>query len=335
MKKSIITGSFVALSLIFSGLVAASNNVGQQSFDGAELKKFIKDYSVMTQWKAKDGHYTGDLKNAWVMAGMQYDDEFAAALKEKGWGSDRFFYLLNHVRQGVMQERHRQRQQKIEEKINLRMADMAAKMSAQQAAFEKQVQDQAERAEAWIRDQLEAQKKQVRSNPYMHPLQKRRILDFLNRSSSEAKWVTAPKFDFDRAQAKAEAQRKAWEASFRRSIQNNPNIPAEQKRVILEGMDKVNQPVAAAPAKMPSQEEMAARIQERRSAWIAQQIEQIKANPAYSDEQEEKIIRRLQRFSNMMTEGTGQKVSDTFPGEEEALIKENIEVLVKLLSRKQ
>ncbi|MBF0358010.1 MAG: hypothetical protein HQL70_05335 [Magnetococcales bacterium] len=333
MKKSIIAGWLLMLSMLFSGLVAAESQVEQKPFDSGELEKFIVDYSVMTKWQPTDNYYHGNLKDPWVMAGMQFNEEFAASLQEKGWSAPRFFYMLNHVRQGIVEEQDRQRQQEIETRMNNQMAAMAAKMSAQRDAFEKQRQEQNKRAKAWLADQLAAQKKQVRENVYMHPMQKKSILDFLDRSLSEVKFVDSPQLSAEEAQAKADAQRKAWAASYRQSIQNNPYIDHKQKQLILEGLDQANKPmVITQPVEMPTQKEMMAKIQEQRAAWIVKQIEQVTNNSGYSDEQRDRIIKRLQEFATQMSEPPSTKPSGTIPDVEKALVKENMGRLVELLS---
>ncbi|MBF0454662.1 MAG: hypothetical protein HQL72_07560 [Magnetococcales bacterium] len=335
MKKLFIAGGFFALSLIFSGPMSTAEASAVKPFDGAELEKFIADYPGLTQWSAPKGQVTGNLKNHWVMAGMQYNPAFAKGLKEKGWESDRFFYLLNHVRQGVMAEEQRQRQEESEAAIDRQMAEMAAKLSAQHQAFEKERQEQAQRAEAWIKDQLEAQKKQVRENRFMHPLQKKNILDFLEKSSAQANQVEVTPFDFEQARAEARERQKAWEARYRQSIQDNPHIPAEQKKRIMEGLDLANQPVkpqaAVEPVKMPTQEEMMVRMQEQRKGWVARNIEQIEKNSGYSDEQKRAIINRLNHFSAQMGKEPSKNSYSALPEEEMALIRTNIKRLQPLL----
>jgi hypothetical protein len=335
MKKFFIVESIIVLSLIFSGLAYAADSVEQKPFDSVELERFITDYAVMTKWQSPKGYYVGNLNNPWVMAGMQYDVGFASSLKEKGWDVSRYFYLLNHVRQGMMQERSRRRAQKLDEKINRQMAKMAQRVAAQQKSFEAQRQKQNQRAEAWLKDQLAAQKKQVRNNPYMHPLQKKSILEFLNRSSSEANWVSAPKASYKQAQASANAQQKAWEASYRQSVKNNPNIPVRQKIAILEGLDRANQPVeVATQVVMPTQKEMMARMQEQRKGWIDRQIAQVKSNSGYSDKQKLRIVNRLQRFAKQIVEGSNEQLSAGLPVTEKALVQQNFDRLVGMLKVK-
>ncbi|MBF0446585.1 MAG: hypothetical protein HQL67_00120 [Magnetococcales bacterium] len=335
MVKSIIVGGLVALSLTFSGSAGAMSSE-HKPFDQKELSQFIKDYDQLTQWKPKEGQFVGNLKNQWVMAGMQYNPDFAATLTEKGWEKERFFYLLNHVQQGLSQERYRRQQQQAEEQMNKHMAEMAERMAARQAAYEKQLQEQAEQAEAWVADQLAAQKKQVQDNPYMHPLQKQRILDFLNQASQESKRISDPQLSFEKFREQAEAQRQAWEASLRQSIMDNKHIPEEQKKIILAGMDKANQPIVESkPEPMPSQEQMMARMQEQRQTWIAQQVEQIQKNPGYSDENKEKIIARLNSFAKQMEAGVHQKPASIIPEEEAALIQKNMDALMAVLHGNQ
>ena len=336
MNRSIIAGIFVALSLIFSGPLTAQAATGtQKPFDAAELEKFITDYGPMTQWQAKDGASVGDLKHPWVMAGMQYNVEFGESLKEKGWDVERFFYMLNHVRQGMLQERNRLWQEHAEARLNNHMAKMAAKSQSQRAAYEKKRQEQAKQAQDWLNDQLAAQKKRVIDNPYMHPMQKQTIMEFLNRSSVEASRVTNNNFDFAEAKARAEAQRKEWEASYRRSIQNNPMIPVEQKKLILEGMDKANQPMEKAePAPMPSQEEMMARMKEQRQQWIAKQVAQVQNNPNLSEERKQKMIKRFNSFTQLVSGVAKNQQVGSLPEEESELIGKNLSRLVKLLHRK-
>jgi hypothetical protein len=330
MKRSFIVESIIVLSLFFSGLAGAADTVEQKPFNSVELEKFIADYSVMTKWQSPKGYYVGNLSNPWVMAGMQYDDEFASSLDKKGWDVRRYFYLLNHVRQGVMQERSKRRAQKLDEKINKHMAKMAQRMAAQQKRFEAQNQVQNQRAAAWIKDQLAAQKKQVRNNPYMHPLQKKSILEFLNRSSSDAQMVSAPQ-----AQTRANAQQKAWEASYRQSIKNNQNIPVRQRIAILEGLDRANQPFEVTPqAAMPTQKEMMARMQEQRKGWIEKQIAQVQGNSGYSDKQKNRIVKRLQRFAEQVVNGSYEQLSAGLPVTEKALVKENYDRLVGMLKVK-
>ncbi|MBF0379405.1 MAG: hypothetical protein HQL69_00180 [Magnetococcales bacterium] len=335
MKKSFIVGSFMVLSLIFSGLASASASVEQGPFNSDELEKFITDYSVMTKWQSPKGHYVGNLDSPWVMAGMQYNSEFAKSLEDNGWDANRYFYLLNHVRQGVDDEKSRRRAKQLDEAINRQMAEMAARMAAQQKKFEEQKQEQNRRAEAWIKDQLEAQKKQVRSNPYMHPLQKQRILEFLDRSSKEANWVSAPQASYEQARAQSQARQKAWEESYRQSIKNNPHIPVQQKIAILEGLDRASKPVEVTPPiAMPTQEEMMARMQEQRKEWIEMQIARVQSNPGYSEKQRNRIIKRLQRFANEVVKGADNSSSFGLPDVEKELIAKNYDRLVKLLKVK-
>ncbi|MBF0193170.1 MAG: hypothetical protein HQL71_01380 [Magnetococcales bacterium] len=335
MKRSFIVKSIIVLSLIFSGLANVANSAEQKPFNSAELEKFIVDYSVMTKWKSPEGRYVGNLSNPWVMAGMQYDETFAKSLKEKGWDVDRYFYLLNHVRQGMMQERSQRRAKMLDDKINKQMAEMAKRMAAQQKRFEAQQQEQNKRAAAWIKDQLEAQKQQVRNNPYMHPLQKKSILEFLNHSSSEARWVSAPPESYEQAQNRANAQQKAWEESYRQSIKNNPNIPVQQKIAILEGLDRANQPVEVIPpAVMPTQKEMMARMQEQRKNWLELQIAQVKSNPSYSEDRKNKIIKRLQNFSKQVINGHDGESFNGIPASEKSLIKKNFSRLADMLKVK-
>jgi hypothetical protein len=335
MKKSIIAGSLMVLTVIFSGLAGAMDSVGPKPFDAVELEKFITDYPGLTKWQSKDGQFNGNLSDAWVMAGMQFNKEFSASLKEKGWDSERFFYLLNHVRQGVRQERHKQRQQKAEARINKQMAGMAARMAAQRAEFDKQNLEQSQRAKAWVNDQLEAQKKRVRENPYMHPLQKKNIMDFLNRSSSEARFISTTPLSYEQSVARSASRQQAWEAEYRQSIQNNPRIPGQQKKMILDGMDQAKQSMAQTkPVDMPSQKEMMSRMQDQRKAWIVRQIEQVEKNSFYSDKQRAKIIKRLQRFAKLMQEGPETKASGILPTSEESLIGKNVGRLLEMLSKK-
>ncbi|MBF0444476.1 MAG: hypothetical protein HQL68_02735 [Magnetococcales bacterium] len=335
MKRSFIVESIIVLTLIFSGLAYAADSVEQKPFDSVELEKFIAGYPVMTKWQSPKGYYVGDLSNPWVMAGMQYDSEFALSLKEKGWDVSRYFYLLNHVRQGMIQEHSKRRAQKLDEKINRQMAEMAQRVATQQKMFEAQMQEQNRRAEAWIKDQLAAQKEQVRNNPYMHPLQKKSILEFLNRSSSEAQWVSAPQASYEQAQARANAQQKAWEESYRQSIKNNQDIPVQQKIAILEGLDRANQPVAVTPqTPMPTQKEMMNRMQEQRKEWIEEQIARVQSNPGYSAERKKKIVKRLQRFAKQVENGFDEQISAGLPVTEKALVQENFDRLVKIMKVK-
>jgi hypothetical protein len=332
MKKSFIAGSFMVLSMIFSGPASAADSVEQGPFDSVELEKFIADYSVMTKWQSPEGYYVGNLSNPWVMAGMQYNSEFASSLEEKGWDANRYFYLLNHVRQGMMQERSKRRAKKLDDKINRQMAEMALRVAAQQKSFEVQKQEQNQRAAAWIKDQLAEQKKRVRTNPYMHPLQKKSILEFLNRSSNEARWVSAPKVSYKQAQARANAEQKAWEASYRKSIKNNQNIPVQQKIAILEGLDRANQPVGVTPqVAMPTQKEMMTRMQKQRKEWIERQIAQVNGNTGYSAKQQKRIVARLQRFAKQVATGFDGQNSFGLPATEKSLVHTNFDRLVKIL----
>ncbi len=332
MKKSIITSGLLALSLIFSGVAGAEDDMRPKPFDSAELEKFVKDYQAFTQWQSKDENsLTGDLSDPWVMAGMQFDEEFAASLKAKGWNPERYFYMLNHIRQGVREERARLRRMETEARINKQMAEMNAEIEARRAEFEKKSRQQAAKAKAWVNDQLEDQKRRVRENPYMHPMQKQVIMDFLNRSSAEAKSIDTPRANFQRNQAKAEAQQKMWENRYRHSIMHSPFIPPEQKRMIIEGLDQANQP---ANMEMPSQKEMMARMQEQRKSWVARQIEQVQKDAFYTDEQKKNIIERLQNFDNDARKETQRKPFSSLPQEEMALIKQNSVMLMEMLRRK-
>lgn len=334
MNKSFFAGTLLALSLIFSAPAGAEGMAGPKPFDGKELEKFLSDYPSMTQWKPKEGAFYGDLNHPWVMAGMQYHQPFGAALKEKGWDPDRFFYLFNHVKQGVSEERYRRRQQRMEERMSRQMDEMVARMEARKVAFENHQREQAEQAEAWIKDQLEAQKKRVRENPYMHPLQKRNILAFLDRSYEEANQVAATDApNGEQGQTGMEAQRKAWADAYRRSIEENPHIPADQKKRIIEGYDASLQPLPAndQPSAMPSQEEMMARMQGQRQAWVAEQIESIKGNGGIPDNQKARMIARLERFSSLMKgQGSSGRIS-SLPEGEARLIQENMDRLMGLI----
>lgn len=362
MRKKIFAGSLLVLLLTFSGMASAQSGQAPKPFSETEFNQFLDDYSSLSQWLTKKGRFHGDtLRNPWIMTGMRYDKDFNGQLKAKGWESERFFYLLDHINVGLLTSRAEADQAAAKSRWAKQAAQMKAQLDAQKKklaeqsdATQKRLDDQMAKFQksmdaqnkAWAerrKQQLAAEKARIQNNPNIPPMQKQQILAQMDRSQKLANQKPQTQ---EEIQAKWSAQQRARMEQQKKIILNNPNIPPQQKQQIIAQIERSMAPVKKyePPKQTPldpktSLEDMHAHKMVQHKEWLKMQMQKVQNNPNIHPMQKRQMLHNWQQALERM-DASKKRMQESFkrnqeanrliPTEEALLIKQNRQKLTGL-----
>ncbi|MEO5355311.1 MAG: hypothetical protein H7835_19155 [Magnetococcus sp. XQGC-1] len=182
MKTGMFAGSLLALLLSVTGAVDAGNAQTRKPFDEAEFNRFMTDYPTVSQWLTEKGRHRGGVNSPWMLSGMRYDRDFIRYLQEKGWDTERFFYLLDHVNLGLMTSRSEARQEASMARWDQQRSKMQSQMADEQKKWQDQAEEQNRSSLETARAQWTAQRERLANDPNIPPPQKQRMLAQMDRS---------------------------------------------------------------------------------------------------------------------------------------------------------
>ncbi|MBF0213562.1 MAG: hypothetical protein HQM00_08360 [Magnetococcales bacterium] len=332
MNKQVVAAALGVLLLSASGTIQAGPTPGttpeQAPFTKAELDKFLGDYPEFTQWLHKQRAATQAVHTPWILSGMRFDSGFTALLKEKGWKSDRFFYLLNHVNTGLMLAASEKSQAEAE----ARRAQAQKEQEARNAQAQKEMQESLNASNQRMREQLKAQQDQIRANPYIPPYEKQRILDQMNRTTT----ASAPTDAAAMAEA-AKTQQAQWIAAQEQQLRNNPYLHPMQRQQALAQLQQARNAMqrASTPVKPLDPEAARAEMITLHSTWYENQRKVLNNNPTIPAAQKKAQLEQLQASEQQFKASLVTPApTPLLPPEEQKLIEANQQRLTELLAGK-
>ncbi|MBF0260365.1 MAG: hypothetical protein HQL97_00835 [Magnetococcales bacterium] len=154
----------------------------------------------------------------------------------------------------------------MERNVQSNPAPVTAKVDAVEASRKRQAE--------WI----DAQERQIRANPYMHPMQRQQALEQLKQAKKsltppapKAVPAAAASSDPEAMRAEMEKMHKQWFSNQMQVINNAPTMPPAQKRVALEQLKSSEKQFAESMAKqadlpgiLPKEEKSLIEAQQRK-----------------------------------------------------------------------
>lgn len=320
-KKGIVA---LVMGLLLTWGTTTTAQDGEKPFSDAEVNKFITDYPDMVQWSRKNQNMTNPTNQPWVVSGMRHNKGFVGQLSTKGWSAERFFYVLDHLQQGLQIKNARndqiQAQQRMKESRQP-FQNASGEMTQKAAASQKEMEAATKEQQSWAKKQLDDQERRIRQDPYMNPWQKQQSLDFLRQQRTQMQHSFAPS-------TAQNGQQQFWQAQ-KQAIMSNPYIPEGQKRWMLQHMQ--SNPATESQAATDPNQARDAMIKQQKM-WIAQQKAQLANNPFIPYEQRQAMERQLQQYVRNMEEGTHQsfRVPPLLPGGEMELVGKYSDKLQKI-----
>lgn len=330
MRKHLFATAVLAVTLSLSGIATAMGMPAPKPFTSAELSKFVVDYPALGQWLVQQGRHFGGTHNPLVISGMRYNPNFLAQLKEKGWQSDRFFYLLDHINMGLLVTRAEQDRAEAKARLKAQLKQMNANRDIGRQRMAKAMQEN----QARMREQMAGQRRQIQNNAFLNPMQKRRILNQMDRNQAQMADMAKPDYG-QRMNQRMQAQQKAWMVAQKQRILRNPHIPLLQKQRMVAQMDQnMNQnmnPPALPPVDV-NPENMADQMRKQQEAWMNSQIQSLRNNPYMQPAQRQMAINQMKMAQKRMQESMAQaaKAHKLIPDQETELVKANREKLLDL-----
>ncbi|MBF0438174.1 MAG: hypothetical protein HQL93_03540 [Magnetococcales bacterium] len=316
MKKHFVATVLWGLAFFLAGSGGAAEKMEQSPFTNTELEQFITDYPTFTQWSSKQNPMVDTMHGSWVLAGLRYNKDFITYLKEKKWDPERFFYMLNHINTGLLVNAAEKKQ---------------AEMKAQTEKNQQKSQQEMAASNQRMRAQMAVQQEQIRTNPYIHPAQKERILASMKTSSAS----------LNAGPVSMNEQQNNWFNSQEQAIRNNPYMHPMQRNQALSQLQQARnaqkQNAAMPVAKSLTQEEMQSDMQQLHKQWYVNQKQSIEANVAIPPPQKKWMLDRLQEQEKYLKESTSRQsvAQPIIPGEEQSLINDNQSRLTDLFFKKK
>lgn len=326
MKKHLVAAALGAL--LASGTLQAAPPLEQTPFTQSELDRFVADYPGFTQWLGKHHTLSGEARHTpWMMSGMRFDPAFPALLKEKGWNPERFFYVLNHVNTGLMLATTEKNQAEAQARLAKEQKEQEARAAQEQQKMRQEISAANEK----MREQLKAQKEQIRTNPYIPPHEKQRILDQMDRGASGML-----QGDAQSAGSSAQAQQANWMASQEQAIRANPYLNPWQRQQALAQLQQARASMQRAPtAVQPPKDVEAAQAEMRnmQNKWFENQKQVLMNAPTLPPAQKKAQLEQLQNAEKQFLASRNQPgPTPLIPKEESALIQAQQPRLAELLA---
>ncbi|MBF0145662.1 MAG: hypothetical protein HQL84_06850 [Magnetococcales bacterium] len=302
MVKRGVLAMVLGVSVSLSTVVLAQE--GEKPFSADEIQRFMADYPAMIQWNRKKQGDQAWQNHPWMIAGLRYNKEFVEQLAAKGWKSDRFFYIFNHLNQGLMIRKTQQQELESRKRMQEQMKRLQAESRARAASNQEEMAAAAQQRVASMTEQLDAEERRIRQNPYMNPMQRRQALDLLQQQRQFMKQSVNPG-----------SSMQDWQEQMRQSqkqaILRNPYISAAQKYWMIRQMqaNKVTATPSNKAAMMHGGEHHMGPGMDRESmfkqqkAWVARQKAAVANNPFIPPQQRELMKRNMDQYLQKMEEG--------------------------------
>ncbi|MBF0110379.1 MAG: hypothetical protein HQL76_14515 [Magnetococcales bacterium] len=301
----------------------------EKPFSDDEINRFMVDYGAMIQEARKRQGNQSMPYHPWTISGMRYDKGFVAQLTAKGWKPDRFFYIFNHVNQGLMIRKTDQERALAEKKMQDEMQKLAEQSRSRNEAARKEMAEAARQRQSWMAGQLDQEERRIRDNSNIPPFQKAQALGMLQQQRRQLAQSSA---------ATATPTREQIDQSRKKAIRDNPFIPPMQKQWLLQQFQgqqaKSDQTASAASPDARSQRDQMLRQQKE---WIARQQAMVANNPYIPPQQRSVMKRQLDQYVRNMELQMQQNPSNTgfLPEEEMKLVEKYGDRLLDMLQKKQ